>query len=55
MDYDVIIIGAGLGGLTAAATLAQKGKKVIVIVGIFQSFIECQAIYWMNYQKDRQP
>ena len=29
--YDVIIIGAGLGGLTAGATLARKGRKVLVL------------------------
>lgn len=31
MEYDVIIIGAGLGGLTAGAKLAREGKKVLVI------------------------
>ncbi|MGL5253628.1 MAG: phytoene desaturase family protein [Brevinema sp.] len=31
MKYDVAVIGAGLAGLTAAATLAKKGKKVIVL------------------------
>lgn len=31
MKYDAIIIGAGLGGLTTAATLAKKGKKVIIL------------------------
>lgn len=31
MKYDVIIIGAGLGGLTAGAKLAKEGKKVLVI------------------------
>jgi len=31
MNYDVIIIGAGLGGLTAAAKLAKEGKKVLVL------------------------
>lgn len=31
MDYDVIVIGAGLGGLTAGAKLAKEGKKVLVI------------------------
>jgi len=31
MGYDVIIIGGGLGGLTAGAKLAKKGKKVLLI------------------------
>ena len=31
MNYDVIIIGAGLGGLTAGAKLAREGMKVLVI------------------------
>jgi all-trans-retinol 13,14-reductase len=31
MKYDVIIIGAGLGGLTAGAKLAKEGKKVLLI------------------------
>ncbi|MEG0036416.1 MAG: FAD-binding protein, partial [Oscillospiraceae bacterium] len=26
-NYDVIVIGAGNGGLAAAATLCEKGKK----------------------------
>lgn len=29
-DYDVIVIGAGLGGLSAAAMLARKGFKTVV-------------------------
>lgn len=31
MSYDIIIIGSGLGGLTAGAMLAKKGKKVLVL------------------------
>lgn len=31
MNYDAIIIGAGLGGLTAAAKLAKEGQKVLVL------------------------
>ncbi len=31
MSYDVIIIGAGLGGLTAGAKLAKEGKKVLLL------------------------
>ncbi|HWK32435.1 MAG TPA: FAD-dependent oxidoreductase, partial [Hyphomicrobium sp.] len=30
-QYDVIVIGAGLGGLTAAASLAQDGCRVLLI------------------------
>jgi phytoene dehydrogenase-like protein len=29
--YDVVVIGAGLGGLTAGAMLARAGRKVLVI------------------------
>jgi len=31
MIYDIIIIGAGLGGLTAGAKLAKEGKSVLLI------------------------
>ena len=31
MNYDTIIIGAGLGGLTAGAKLAKSGKKILLI------------------------
>ena len=29
--YDVVVIGAGIGGLTCGAYLAKKGKKVKVV------------------------
>ena len=31
MQYDVIIIGGGLGGLTAGAKLAKEGKQVLLL------------------------
>ena len=31
MHYDIIVIGGGLGGLTAGAKLAREGKKVLLI------------------------
>ncbi|MFV1951415.1 MAG: phytoene desaturase family protein [Nitrospinota bacterium] len=31
IDYDVIVIGAGIGGLTTASLLAKRGFKVVVL------------------------
>lgn len=31
MEYDIVIIGGGLGGLTAGAKLAREGKKVLLL------------------------
>jgi len=34
--YDIIVIGSGLGGLTAGAELASKGQRVLVLEQHFQ-------------------
>ena len=31
MNYDIIVIGAGIGGLTAAALLAHAGYRVLAL------------------------
>ncbi|MCK5042920.1 MAG: NAD(P)/FAD-dependent oxidoreductase [Candidatus Aenigmarchaeota archaeon] len=31
MDYDVIVVGAGISGLLSALTLSKEGKKVLVL------------------------
>lgn len=33
IEYDVCVVGGGPGGLTAAATLAIRGRKVVVVNG----------------------
>ena len=30
-DYDVIVIGAGCGGISAGALLAKQGRKALVL------------------------
>ncbi|MCO5239069.1 MAG: NAD(P)/FAD-dependent oxidoreductase [Chitinophagaceae bacterium] len=58
-DYDVVVIGAGIGGLTAAAILSKAGLSVCVLekephVGGYlagfrrKGFIFDTAIHWLN-------
>ncbi len=36
MKYDVIVIGAGMGGLTAATLLAKAGYKTLLLEKVDQ-------------------
>lgn len=31
LEYDVIVVGAGLAGLVASAEISDKGKKVLLL------------------------
>ena len=31
MEYDVIIVGGGMGGLSAGAFLAREGERVLIL------------------------
>jgi len=48
--YDTIIIGAGLGGLTAGNFLAKAGQKVLIVEKHFQVgvAISGKVIHWMS-------
>jgi phytoene dehydrogenase-like protein len=40
-DFDVIVVGAGIGGLTAAALLASRGRRVLVVESHYQCGGNC--------------
>ena len=41
MKADVVVIGSGIAGLTAAALLAKKGRQVVIV--------ENQQLRFLNY------
>ena len=49
-QYDVIIVGSGLGGLSAGAILAKAGKKVLVLERHYQ-FGGFATSFWRNGKK----
>jgi phytoene desaturase len=52
MDYDAVIIGAGLGGLSCAAVLAQKGLKTLVCENTSQVGGCCSSYDHQGYRFD---
>ena len=47
---DILIIGLGLAGMTAAITAAKSGKKVTIITNIIYSNINWFYYIKVNYQ-----
>jgi all-trans-retinol 13,14-reductase len=54
-DYDVIVIGSGIGGLTSAALLSQLGKKVIVLEQHYTAGGFTHAYERNGYEERRSP
>lgn len=52
MKYDAVIIGAGLGGLSAGAFLAKAGKKVLVLEKTSAVGGRCRTVELMGHRFD---
>ena len=52
MKYDAIIIGAGLGGLSAGAFLSKAGRKVLVLEKTSHVGGRCRTIELMGHRYD---
>ena len=52
MAYDTIIIGAGLGGLSAGAYLARAGRKVLVLEKTGELGGRCRSVELMGHRFD---
>jgi phytoene desaturase (3,4-didehydrolycopene-forming) len=52
MDYDAVVIGAGLGGLSCAAMLARSGFKTLVCENTGQVGGCCSTYEYQGYRFD---
>jgi len=49
-DFDVVVIGAGYGGVTAAALLARAGRRVALVEKMPRAGGKAQTIEWRGYR-----